>query len=189
MKNIKLFQNDSAHFFLPLVLVLTGCAGLAPMETTYHPPNPNNSLMVFAPQRTTTPIYVEVCEKQKWERAATIGHGLVSVGRVVMDERLDGASQPGTTPLSDTATILIPVDQEVKIRVRSNPELITGSAIGFGTVESCEIPLVFKSEQGVSYKTTWGRTPQKCGLSPLKSSRNNKGEMVEGIVATEKTSC
>lgn len=159
------------------------------MDKTYQPPSQNTALVVFAPQRTTTPIYIEVCDKQRWERAATIGHGLVSSGKVVMDDRLDGASRPGNIPLSNSATIFIPFDQDVKIRVRSNPELISGSAIGYGVVESCEIPLVFKSEQGFSYKATWERTPKKCELSLLKSFRNKEGEVVEGTVVAEKTSC
>lgn len=189
MKKLKLFKNKLKYHLFFLGLALTGCAGLAPMDKTYQPPNQNTALVIFAPQRTTTPIYIEVCEKQKWERAATVGHGLVSVGKVVMDDRLDGASQPGNTPLPDTATILIPVDQEVKIRVRSNPKLISGSAIGYGIVESCEIPLVFRSVQGFHYNAIWERTQQKCGLSLLKSFRNNEGQVIEDKLVLEKTSC
>ncbi|OFA01067.1 hypothetical protein [Duganella sp. HH101] len=189
MKKINLFKNCSARYFLSLGIVLAGCAGLSPMDKTYQPPNKNTALVVFASQRTTTPIYIEVCDNQRWERAATIGRGLVSSGKVVMDDRLDGASRPGNTPLSDTATILIPLNQDVKIRVRSNPEFISGSPIGYGVVESCEIPMVFKSEQEFSYKATWERTPQKCGLSLIKSFRNKESGVIEYKVVTEKTSC
>jgi hypothetical protein len=153
------------------------------MEITYLPPERGTPMTIVAPHKTTTPIYVDVCVSGKWEKAAVLGRGLVSAGTVIAADSTSFASNPGAKPLPDHAEVLLPNKQEVKIRVRSNPELVSGGVVTGGIVASCTIPIAFTTESDTKYRSVWSRNAEGCSLSLTKAG---EGPPSEKIVTTRK---
>lgn len=164
------------------ILVLAGCAGAPLMQITYVAPGQGTLMTVVAPQRTTTPIYVDVCVRGTWEKAAVIGLGLVSAGAVIAADTTSFASNPGAKPLSDRAQILLPTNEEVRVRVRSNPELVSGGVITGGIAASCTVPVGFLTEPGVKYNSVWSRSAGGCSMTLTKEEEGRPPETVLGAI-------
>jgi hypothetical protein len=144
------------------VVALQGCA--SPWATTYQPPGQGVALTVVAPQKTLTPLVVEVCANGSWEKAAVIGQGLVMVGQIIVADHIDIASRPNAIRLPDRAEFLVPAGQAVKFRVRSHPQYVSGGIVSPAVLASCTATAEFTSEAGAAYRAVWGRDPQSCAI-------------------------
>jgi hypothetical protein len=132
--------------------------------TYVAPVGEHAQLKVNAPDRTSTPLFVEVCSAGKWKKAALLGPGLLRAGGVVYADDLGVRPNPKAIPLPDHDQFEIPAGGITKFRIRSHNELVSGSVLGPHTISSCTVPIVIEPRSGEAYSVTWYRHSDSCDV-------------------------
>jgi len=175
--------------FSVCLMLLSGCAGT--FDITYaNPATTSVTLTASVPDKTETPIFLDVCTGGKWQRAAVVGNGLYKIGSIIASERHTGLTQsPSAVKLSDTAVISVPANQTVKFRIMSHWEATGWSGVGQAQISSCSIAASIKTELNYDYRAVWLRGPSSCVLKVTKISLDGKAETLIPNNVDTKASC
>ena len=174
-----------------IVCLVGGCSNLPPdsffrsdgwLATTYKTPmGPHAHLNVYAPDRTTTPLFVELCSEGQWKKAAVLGPGLVKIGGILFSDSKDVASNPKAVRLPNQSNIDIPVNQVVKFRIRSHKEFADGNILGLHTTSSCQVQLAITAKSEETYRATWYRHPGSCEVKTVKVNNTDGTESEQEV--------
>lgn len=161
--------------------LLTGCGDLPKdsffrsdgwLATTYDEPAGDRAqLVVEAPERTSTPLFVELCSNGKWEKAAVLAPGWMRIGgSLFSDKKTDLAQNPNAVRLPDRADIRVSTDRIVKFRVRTQPELVSGGYPGPWTTSSCTVTVSLVAKKDEKYLGTWHLYEKDCEIDLVRLS-------------------
>jgi hypothetical protein len=164
-----------------LAFLLTGCGDLPKdsffrsdgwLATTYDGPAGDSAqLVVEAPARTSTPLFVELCSRGKWEKAAVLAPGWMRIdGMLFSEKNPDIAQNPKAVRLPDRAAVSIATDRIVKFRVRTQPEVVSGGYPGPWTTSTCTVTVSLVPKKDEKYLGTWHLGEKNCEINLVRLS-------------------
>lgn len=179
---------------LLVALAATGCASVPPdsflrsdgwLATTYKAPvGKVATLQAIAPESAATALYLEICSKGGWEKAAVLAPGMVRVGGVLTNDP-GVKARPDAIRMPDRAEVAIASEQPLKFRLRSH-EAMKGT-LASHVLESCEVAAQLVPESQARYRATWRTFPGHCALALVKVTGTPNGESEQVLVDTKAT--
>jgi hypothetical protein len=155
------------------------------LATTYKAPVGDiATLQAIAPDTTATTLYVEICSKGGWEKAAVLAPGMVRVGGVLTNDP-GVKAKPDAVRMLDRAEVAIASEQPVKFRLRSH-EAMKGT-LASHVLESCAVAAQLMPESHARYRATWRTLPGYCSLELVKVTGTPNGESEQVVVDTKAT--